>query len=178
MVHVFLAKAPANWKGRSLEHTLSPFVHDWGTRYVFSAPILVAELGFVQGTLGNVLGLVATGPGEPVLLWEREEPRGTEPNTGRHGLHFLSLLHSQTNASFPLCPVLAFLRNQGFEPSSLPAPRQMEILAGVLLVTTMRDCFITLPLQCPSPPSCPCPPMSFVTEFQLSAFPCPSKGSR
>lgn len=38
----------------------------------------------------------------------KKEPRGTEPNTGRHGLHFLSLLHSQTNVSFPLCPVLAF----------------------------------------------------------------------
>lgn len=25
MAHVFLAKAPANWKGRSQEHTLSPF---------------------------------------------------------------------------------------------------------------------------------------------------------
>lgn len=35
----------------------------------------------------------------------------------------------------------------------------------------MRDCCITFPLQCPSPPRCPCPPMSFVSEFQLSAFP-------
>lgn len=50
-------------------------MHDWGTRYVISAPILVAELGFVQGSLGNVLGLVATGPGEPVLLREKGAQR-------------------------------------------------------------------------------------------------------
>lgn len=45
----------------------------WGTGYLISAHSLLAELSFMQGRLGNILGLVATGPGECLLLWQKEE---------------------------------------------------------------------------------------------------------